>query len=305
MFYYSEKLPLKDTVVLARIIIEEENDTCVYVKLPEYNNFRGLICKSELPKKARTQKKILDTMRKNGLIVCTVSKTSHFDSNNNPILIELSVKGVDEKHHPNVISRHKNIEKILRVIKFVSKEFDKDYEKLIHNFHQSDIRALTIKDFDDIEEIDNYTTTYFNYLKNYDIFLKKMQLDENLPIVSSTIKNIINETNASSGLEFELTIWKSNSNIDVIYLLQNVFDHIKKIFPNIELRYVGAPKYQVYIISIEFEKINELYENIKEEIVHWMEINNVTRYDLKFDCSNKDVKRGEITIAFPYKVKMD
>ena len=305
MFYYSERLPLKDTVVLARIIIEEENETCVYVRLPEYNNYRGLICKSELPKKARAQKKILDTMRKKGLIICTCSKTSCFDSNNNPMLIELSVKGVDEKHHPNVITRYKNIEKILRVIKFVSQEFNLDYEKLVSNFHQTDIHALTIKDFDDIEEIDNYSLSYSSYLKNYENFLIKMQVDDILPIVSTTIKNLIKETNASSGLEFELTVWKSNSQIDVIYLLHNVFDHIQKKYNSIELRYVGAPKYQININSIEFDLIDLMYENIKMDILKWMSINNVTKYDLKYDPSKKEIKRGEINISFPHKIEME
>src|SRR5438477_9672739 len=111
MFYYREKIPVAGTIVVVMITEEKENETCVYVILPEYNNSVGIIYKSELPKRLKAQRKTIAEMKQAGQIVCVVSNTPKLTQDGNLELVELSVKGVDQKWHTDVITRYKNIEK--------------------------------------------------------------------------------------------------------------------------------------------------------------------------------------------------
>src|SRR5438445_5108086 len=107
MFYYSKKLPITGTIVVA-LVSDEDNDSCIYVTLPEYNNCRGVVYKRELPKKVKQQKDIITKMKHAGHTVCVVSAVPKCTSDGDPELIELSIKGVDPKYHQDIVTRFKN-----------------------------------------------------------------------------------------------------------------------------------------------------------------------------------------------------
>jgi len=214
MFVYRYKKPSKGVVVICNIIPDEENETCIYVSLPEYNNWKGLILKSELPKKVRTQRKVLSEMKQSNAIICTVL--------NNPqseyALVELTVKGIPAKHHKNIMSRLKNIEKFMKIVKFVSIKFEIDYDHLIENFYDHLIVPLEETDIpidddkssaDQLSTIDDLSTAYQDYLRDTDKLIRLM----NVGVAPSrdiklTLKEMIREEHVSSFLNFDLLIWK-------------------------------------------------------------------------------------------------
>jgi translation initiation factor 2 alpha subunit (eIF-2alpha) len=345
MLYYDEKLPSPGTIVVANIGTEEENNEhCIYVTLPEYNDYRGIIYKCELPKRVKMHKKAVLSMKRAKKIVCIVTNTPKFTSNGNPELIELTVKGIDLKHQQSIITRYKNIKNIIKLIKFVLQTMPQktNYSDVIETFHKNII--IPLKTIDETDGVDDYTLLYTNYLRNCDEFVKMFNIDESdHASVIVELKKRINEKNASSTLCFDLLVLKGSSHHntqttvsnndktnddktndnktnddktnddktnddktnddknDAIHIIHDVFNQVKTdhINNNVDIRYIGAPTYEIYLPSVKVEIIDDVYQTIKDTIVNFMKEKGVDSYDLKFDTNGKNVKHGEISISFP------
>jgi len=311
MFFYKTKLPLIGTIVVANMT-DEINDNCIYVTLPEYNNFSGIIFRREFPKKAHQQKKLLSDMKRAGHIVCSVTSSPTFGSDGHPDLIELSIKGADPKYHPDIITRQKNIEKLLKIVKFVSIHFKYNFEDLVQTLHNNEITPLMGTDVNSVENaegINNYTELYQNYLKNYTDLLRIMKIDEfdkeNFDNVSQILGSMIKETNAAVTLDLDLFIWKAER--DAVFVLRDVFNHMTQTYTEqqINLRYLGAPSYQLNFFQINISNVDDTLQSVKDSIIDLVTKQGVTGFDLKFDLDKKNIKCGDISISFPYKIDME
>lgn len=300
MYFYKNRLPVEQTIVVAQIITDSDSDTCIYASLPEYNGHMGIIQKSELPKRVKIQKKTVSDMKHASYIVCTVMNNPVFDKEGMAEMIELSTKGVDTKYHEDVITRFKNIERIIKLIKFISIEFKINYNEMIQKFHNDDIIAISVINED--TGVNNYNELYHNYLINCDTVLNKITdiITDKFSDIHNKLKSLIKETNASTFLDFDIAIWGADR--DAVFVLRDLYIYIDKTYKDIEIKYVGAPTYQIIIKSIKFEQIDEYYNNIHNDIINWLKENNVKGYDLKLDCSMKQVKRGDVSITYPYKI---
>lgn len=313
MFYYRDILPVKGTIVVAQLILSEENENCLYVTLPEYNNSRGIVHKSELPKKVNKLKQTLSDMKNqnNGTIVCIISDTAKMDTTNNSLeLIELSYNGVDKTYKPNIVARQRNLERIIKIVKFISVRFNLSFASLMHELQNNIVMPLIIDDISTIDDINDYTNEYSNFLRFPQKLLDEIKISEHLTEenhnqnILTTLKGMIKETNAQASLDFDIKIWKSNNNANIVQILREIFEFIKSKFDNIELRYIGAPTYQIILNKIEPDVIDQVYTNINQSLIEWLNNNNVVGYDLTFDTTQKKVKLGDVTINFPFKIDL-
>jgi translation initiation factor 2 alpha subunit (eIF-2alpha) len=312
MFYYREKLPAKDTIVVADLLDEKDNNNCLYVTLPEFNNYRGIIYKCELPKRLKMQKKTISEMKHAKQIVCIVSNKPKVTSDGQPELIDLSVKGIDQKWHADIITRFINVEKILKLVKFISIQFKYDFSALMENLYQDTIIPLT--NADNIDGIDNFTELYSKYLRDYKQFIELLSIpeEESKPVVE-TFKNILHETNTTSSLKFDLFVWKGDKNgKDALFVIRDMFEYVKAFFTknlldkcSLEIRYIGAPTYQINLSNVERKTIDTIYNEVRDTIQKFMQMKGVNEYDLKFDIEKKEVKNGDITISFPFHFEID
>ena len=314
MFYYEKKLPSVGTIVVADLVTGEDSDSCIYVTLPEYNNIRGIMYTRDLPKRFKQYKKTLQDMKQAGQFVCSVALTPSYGLDDTLDLVELSMKGVDPKYHPTIIMRQLNIEKILKLIKFLSTELNLDFYELLKPLQEEEIvplmEILESADSNISEDcVDNFIDKYLNYLRSYNTLLEQIlsnPLDQTK--ASEILKSIIKETDASVSLDFDLFIWKASVNNmiskDPIFIMRDTFNHIMTSFSqnNIQLRYIGAPSYQINFTRINIDNINDTLESIKKNIIEYMKSNNVIGYDLKFDIAKANIKRGDIAIMYPYKI---
>lgn len=302
MFYYRNHIPEKGTIVIAKLALDDESEHCFYAHLPEYNNITAIIQKSELPKRKRTRKRILAKLRRLGSVPCIVSTNPKINNNNQPDLIEISMRGVDKTFTDDIFSRYRNIEKILRIVKFISFDFNLDYDKIINTFHEKDIAPLC--DINEEKGVDTCADMYNGYLMNKNKLIKMLNVEE---ITGQKIRDklnvMINEVKSSSTLDFELAVWKSK-NKDAIFVIRDLFKYLAASIPGVEIRYVGAPTYQISLPEIKSQMVDPMYLKIKELIKIWMTDNEVFGYGLNFDSVNKEIKQGEISISFPYKVDM-
>lgn len=306
MFFYKQKFPTQGTIVIANMKIGDKSDNCMYVTLPEYNNINGILYRNELPKRLKLQKKAIADMKQAGQIVCIVTNTPTNTQSSNVDIVELSVKGVDMKHHAAILSRYKNIEKLLKIIKFISIKFGIPYYDLVKNLHKSVIFPLS--DIDDDNGVDNFEVLYASCLRDIGSLLKFVPLDDDIRNqVIETLVSLIKETNASSSLTFTLIVWEGDATKkNDVTILQSIFRDIKDKFMDrtVDISYKGAPNYQIIIRSIAIDTIDNTYADIKTSMIDWMTTNNITRYDLQLDISQKIVVPGDVVITFPFQVEM-
>ena len=119
MLYYSSDMPVVGQIVIGHLILEKEEDQCLYVRVPEYNNIEGIIPKSNLPKKKRAFKRILAQMRKDKTLPCVVKSEPRKDSNNQLWPLDLSLRSIAREKKQVVIDRFNNITRILKIFKFL------------------------------------------------------------------------------------------------------------------------------------------------------------------------------------------
>lgn len=302
MYFYEQKIPERNTIVVADMSSDKKTEGCIYVTLPEYKNLTGIIYRKELPNRFKDQKRVMADMKKAVQIVCVVT---------NPITdtqqVELSIKGVDTKYHEAICIRYKTIEKILKIMKFISIKFNIDYYDLVQNLQETVIKPLT--EIDETKGIDCFEILYASCLRDIRSLLKLVPLvDDVREQVIDTLQPLVRETNATSSLMFDVFVWKGdrdNSRTAVI-LLQSFFRDIKAKFLDrtVDIRYIGAPRYQIDVKSIAINDIDDLYSEIKTSMIEWMTTNNVTCYDLQFDLTQKQVTPGDVSITFPFHIEM-
>lgn len=295
MHYYCNHIPNKETIVIAKLNNEDESEFCFYVELPEYDNIQGVIQKSELPKKIKTRNKMMALMRRCGTIPCTVS-AQHDEGE----IIELSVRDIESQTKELIMDRYFNIQKILKMTKYICEEFDLKFDEQLEKLHEQYIYPINITDSN---SFDDYSKLYQNFLTNHKMFTSLFDLDSDMEInIDNKLTELIKEIETSSTLKFDLAVWKSEK--DAIYIIRELFIELNKQFPQIELRYVGAPTYQLILPKIKTGMIDNQINDIKNFVQDWMKKSNVTGYGLNFDLSKKEIKNGDISISYPYKIEL-
>lgn len=306
MFFYEQKVPTPGIIVIATMNTDIKDTNCIYVTLPEYNNITGIIYYNELPKRLKQQKKAISDMEKAGQIVCSVINEPIMTTNGNVETVELSIKNIDTRYHAPICVRYRNIEKILKIIKFISMKFELNYYDLVLNLQKTFIKPLS--EIDENDGIDTFDALYTSCLRDINSLVKIISLNKDLhDQVTTVLRTMIKETDAATSLMFDIFVWKGDSNDrDAVNILQSLFGHIKNNFidKSVDIRYIGAPKYQLCVNSVAINDIDDLYMNIKESIVDWMTDNNITCYDLQFDESQKEVIPGDVSITFPFQIIM-
>lgn len=312
MFFYEQQIPAQGSIVIANMKVDDKNDNCMYVTLPEYGNIEGILYRNELPKRLKLQKKAIADMKQAGQIVCIVTNTTA-TSSTDANLIELSIKGVDAKYHELILTRYRNIEKILKLMKFISVKFDIPFYELIKELQQFVI--VPLHDIDEDNGIDNFEILYASCLRDIESFLKFVPLVNDIKTeVIETLHSLIRETNASSSIMFDIFVWKGDSTEQIgnstgrnaVTILQSFFSDIKTKFTDktVDIRYIGAPRYQICIRSVALNDIDDIYTDIKTSMIDWMTNNNITSYDLQFDTTQKEVVHGDVAITFPFHIDM-
>lgn len=303
MFFYEDKFPMKGTIVVANMKIGDKSDNCMYVTLPEYNNIDGILYRNELPKRLKLQKKAISDMKQAGQIVCVVTNQL-VDSNSN--LVELSIKGVDTKYHDLILTRYRNIEKFIKLMKFISFTVNIPYYDLVQTLQNTII--IPLDEIDENASVDNYDALYSSCLRDISSFLKFVPLindnNELKTQVLDSLKDLIKETNASSSLMFDLFVWKGINGMNSVTILQSLLGYIKTKYMDktVDIRYIGAPRYQLTVRSIELDQIDITYTDIMSSIADWMTNNNIVCYDLQYDILQKEIVHGDISITFPYHI---
>lgn len=292
MFFYKEHLPDINTIVIVKLIKEKENENCFYVNLPEFNNIEGVINKAEFSKKVKKRNKTFTLLRKEKTFPCVVY--GHIDN-----LVELSIHDIDDTEKEMILNRHFNINRILKIYKFISTEYKLDYYDTVKDLYNNKIKQLYKSDMKE-GKINDYKDTYYDMLVNTHKIVNTLNVTNKLKQeINSRLMSMIKEGTSTSYLNFDLCVWKADK--DAIYVIRDLFTEIKNSYNNVDICYIGAPTYQM-IVKSQIKDMDNIYLSIGTMIKTWMGTKNVTGYGLKLDHNNKEVKSGDIVITYPFRL---
>jgi translation initiation factor 2 alpha subunit (eIF-2alpha) len=313
MFYYGHeyKLPTKGMVTVAVIDHSDTGENCVYVALPEFNNFRGIFYKSELPVRVKYHKKATKEMNQAEYIVCIATNDTKFRRDGHPNLIELSIKGIEQKYHGKIIDRFKNIDRILKMVKFISSQTKTSYDDISKNLMNDLIKPIYLNEFDP-SNIDDFTEMYNAYLRNPKSLLDIMDLESAEVIeLLDIFKTRIRENSASSTLDIDIAIWSiDKKGQDPVYVIRDLFKYVinktkeLKECTAVGIQYIGAPKYRICVSEVGLDSIDSVYKKIESIMVDYLKNNEIKGHDLKIDINSKVIHRGSISITYPFEINM-
>jgi translation initiation factor 2 subunit 1 len=248
----SQELPEIGEIVIATVT--KLTDHGAYVTLDEYNNLQGFLHVSEIaPGWVRSVSKFVREGEKKVLLVKKV--------NPNRSEIDLSLKQVSKEQQKKKLLEVKRIEKGKTLLQAVKES-----------------AALTDKDLEKLED-----AVFSKYDFIYDMFLdvvtKGIAVIDELKLPKKTL-SAIEETSAKikpPSVEIrgicELTCNKS----DGVEIIKNaILDSIGEHGSNIEVTYIGAPKYRISVKGQDFKTAERMLKPVLDKIQKIIEKNSGT-----------------------------
>jgi translation initiation factor 2 subunit 1 len=248
----SQELPEIGEIVIATIT--KLTDHGAYVTLDEYNNLQGFLHVSEIaPGWVRSVSKFVREGEKKVLLVKKV--------NPNRSEIDLSLKQVSKEQQKKKLLEVKRIEKGKTMLQAVK-----------------DSAALSDKDIEKLEDaiFSKYDFVYDAFL---DVITKGVSVLDELKLAKKTLTAI---EEASSKIKppsveirgiCDLTCNESNG----IEIIKNaILDSVGEQVSNINVIYIGAPKYRISVKGQDFKTAERMLKPILDKMQKTIEKNNGT-----------------------------
>lgn len=238
--------PIEGELVVCSVT--EVKDFAAFVTLDEYENRQGLIPIAEIAR--GWIKYIRDYIREGQKVVC---KVLHVDSARGHI--DLSLKDVNEHQRREKIQDWKNEQKAHKWISFAS-EASKTSEKEIENAMYKDYGSL-YQAFEDIVVYGEATLAKFDLPKEAILALEKVA-GENVKVSKVTVSAIL-----------ELTSDKPDGVNIIRRALRSAEPKVDDA--EIELLYLGAPKYRVKVVAPDYKTAEKALNKAADAAIGVME----------------------------------
>jgi translation initiation factor 2 alpha subunit (eIF-2alpha) len=342
MFYYSSNMPIEGQIVIGYLVPDKEEENCLYVRVPEYNNIEGIIPKSNLPKKKRNFKKILAQMKKDKIIPCLVKSEPRKDSNNQLWPLDLTLRNIEREKKQLIIDRFNNITRILRVFKFISEETKISFEELSLGLHKQFVTELEVDNLadnladnsdDDNSDDDNSDNSnnlesksdsdkssqcltdlsdlHQKIIGNHDFLIETIRAEYNLTndeeiLIRKTMSNNTVAKNSDCNIFFEFRVDDAKDPLNPVEVLQSTFVNIFDAIPNISIQYRGAPNYVATVQDVLPHDLENTISKLSQVFEDYLsELDPKPKYHLQFSREQSIAKEPIYTFSFPREVKMD
>lgn len=238
--------PIEGELVVCSVA--EVKDFAAFVTLDEYENRQGLIPIAEIAR--GWIKYIRDYIREGQKVVC---KVLHVDSNRGHI--DLSLKDVNEHQRREKIQDWKNEQKAHKWISFAAKDCgisEKEFENAMYKDYGSLYSA-----FEDIVVYGETTLAKFNLPSSARAALEKVA-GENVKVPKVTISAVL-----------ELTSDKPDGVNIIRRALRSAEPKVDGA--EIELLYLGAPKYRVKVVAPDYKTAEKALNKAADAAIGVME----------------------------------
>jgi translation initiation factor 2 alpha subunit (eIF-2alpha) len=330
MFYYSSDMPIEGQIVIGHLVLDKEEENCLYVRVPEYNNIEGIIPKSNLPKKKRNFKRILAQMKRDKIIPCLVKSEPRKDSNNQLWPLDLTLRNIEREKKQLIIDRFNNITRILRVFKFLSEETKISFEKLSSGLRKQYVTELEVDNLadnsddensDDEESKSDYNKSsqgltdlsdlYQKIIGNYDFLVEIIKTGYNLTndqelLIRKTMTDNTVAKNSDCNIFFEFRVDDAKDPLNPVEVLQSTFVNVFNKIPDISIQYRGAPNYVATVQDVLPDDVEDNISKLSKVFEDYLsELDPKPKYHLQFSLEKSIAKEPIYTFSFPREVKMD
>lgn len=234
MLFKKTGLPEESDIVMCTVTKVMYNS--VFAKLDDYG-FDGMIHISEVsPGRIRN---IRDYVKEGKKVVCKVLRVNRARNQ-----VDLSLRRVNDSQRRNKVDEVKQEQKAEKIIEYVTKTLKLDFKKLY-----KEIADQVLEDYDYIHQ---FFFDIVNDEASFDDYkLDKKTADE----LTSVIKLRLKPISVSIKGSLEVTS-KASDGVDIVKVA------LKKglIDENIEIKYMGAGKYDVVVTALDYKIAEALLE---------------------------------------------
>jgi translation initiation factor 2 subunit 1 len=248
----SQELPEIGEIVIATVT--KLTDHGAYVTLDEYNNLQGFLHVSEIaPGWVRSVNKFVREGEKKVLLVKKVNPSRSE--------IDLSLKQVSKDQQKKKLLEIKRIEKGKTLLQAVK-----------------DAAALTDKDLEKLEDVifSKYDFVYDMFL---DVVTKGIAVIDELKLPKKTLSAIEEASTKIKppSVEIRGICELSCNKPDGVEIIKNaILDSIGDHAPNINVTYIGAPKYRISVKGPDFKTAERILKPVLDKIQKTIEKNTGT-----------------------------
>lgn len=248
MFYKKPGIPEVGDIVICTV--KKIQFHSVFVELDEYQNKEAMLHISEVsPGRIRN---IRDYVKEGKRIICKVLKI-HSDRGH----IDVSLRRVNKSQEMSKKEESKQEQKSEKILEFIGKKTNQSLEKIYKEFGENIINLHG-----------GLSYGMQAYLQDNNL-IKELKLPKKTEeIFIETIKEKIKIPEVKININLEL----SCSSSDGINVIKKILKKIQK--KNMEIQYIGAPKYNIIITSDDIRKAEEEFQETKESLERLSKENN-------------------------------
>jgi translation initiation factor 2 subunit 1 len=221
----------------------------VFVNLDEFTNREGLVHISEVsPGRIRN---LRDYVREGKVIVCKVLRINEQKNH-----IDLSLRRVNLSQRKNKLEEVAQENKSEKLIEVFAKQTKRDPVKLLE-----EINTKIKKDYDFLFE------AFRDVSENGENILLELGMEKDLTKeLTKHIQDRIKKVSVNISGTYSIRVGTS----DGVKVIKKVLKNAKKLVPQAEFSYTGAPNYKVIIEDSDYksaeEKLAKITDSVKKEI---------------------------------------
>lgn len=320
MYYYlsqshsNSNIPLVGQVLVGQILLEKEEETCIYVRIPEYNNIEGIIPKSNLPKKRRIYAKVLAQMKKDKQIPCVVKFEPRVDADGRLWPLDLSILTVDDLTKHTIVGRFENMSRILKLFKFLAEETNTPFSCAVQGLADL-MPELSSDDLMDKDQtaLSDLSDLYIKLISDVTYLLSVMRVDDQASDdVPSIVRSVmascvaVKKSDCTICFDFRINYGGQSNSADPVEILRKTFTHVMYQHPTMSIQYKGAPSYAAIIPDVSIDDLPSKINSIQKCFTDYLEAEyHDCKFDLLFDITKAEAKKPQYFMTYPREITIE
>lgn len=253
MLFHREGYPEEDELIMCTVTKVQMNS--VFVNVDEYQK-QGMIHISEIsPGRIRN---IRDFVKEGKVVVCKVLRVSRERGH-----IDLSLRRVNESQKRAKVEEMKQEQKSEKIVEFIAKSQKKDPVSLYNDV------------FAKIKPGYNMLQLAFADVADGKLSLETLGIEKNVALaLEEEVRHRTKPSEVRLSGEFFIKTFEP----DGVQIIKDSLDQAKKVYEKLDMRYIGAGKYQMNLVADDFESGEEILKKVTDSVVSYAEVH-------KAECS--------------------
>ncbi|MFH1510769.1 MAG: S1 RNA-binding domain-containing protein [Candidatus Woesearchaeota archaeon] len=249
MLFRRDNYPEEEELVMCTVTKVQPNS--VFVNVDEYQK-QGMIHISEIsPGRIRN---IRDFVKEGKVVVCKVLRVNLERGH-----IDLSLRRVNESQKRAKVEEMKQEQKAEKIVEFVAKSFNLDPVELYR-----DVFSKVKPDYDMLQ-------LAFAGIVDNKLSLEKLGIEKNVAeAIEQEVRHRTKPTEVRLAGNFSIKTYEPEG----VQVIKDSLGEARKVYDKVDLKYLGAGKYQMHLVANDFEAGEELLQKVVDSVVRYAESHN-------------------------------